>query len=329
MANAFLCSIKEKLEQENKLPDFYRRYVDDTLATMKDVPAAEAFLSTLKNCHPSISFTMELASDNKLPFVGMEVLKKGCKLETSVYRKPTNTGLLLHHQSHVDKRYKKSLIKTMVNRAFRLSSTREAFATECDRLKLMFANLKYPESLINSTISHYVTSVMSGDPDVPAQQPVNENTVHRVVLPFKDQKSADAVKRQLSDLSKRIDHTLQPVFRSRKIGEDLKMREPKPALVNQQCVVYNYQCDLCDAEYVGYTSRHLHQRIDEHRSSAIGKHLKNDHGIKTIGDLNSNFSVLKKCGGKLDCLIYEMLFIKKKKPKLNKQSDSIRAKLFI
>ena len=166
----------------------------------------------------------------------------------------------------------------MVNRAFRLSSTREAFATECDRLKLMFANLKYPESLINSTISHYVTSVMSGDPDVPAQQPVNENTVHRVVLPFKDQKSADAVKRQLSDLSKRIDHTLQPVFRSRKIGEDLKMREPKPALVNQQCVVYNYQCDLCDAEYVGYTSRHLHQRIDDPRFSAIGKHLKNDHG---------------------------------------------------
>ena len=30
MANAFLCSIKEKLEQDNKLPEFYRRYVDDT-----------------------------------------------------------------------------------------------------------------------------------------------------------------------------------------------------------------------------------------------------------------------------------------------------------
>jgi len=89
------------------------------------------------------------------------------------------------------------------------------------------------------------------------------------------------------------------------------MREPKLPLVNQQCVVYNYQCDLCDAEYVGYTSRHLHQHIDEHRFSAIGKHLKNNHGIKTIGDL--------KCNGKLDCLIYKMLFIKKKKPTLNTQ----------
>ena len=29
-----------------------------------------------------------------------------------------------------------------------------------------------------------------------------------------------------------------------------------------------------------------------------------------------------------DCLIYEMLFIQEKKPKLNTQSDSIKAKLF-
>ena len=128
---------------------------------MKDVPAAEAFLSTLNNCHPSISFTTELASNNKLPFVSVEILKKGHKLETSVYKKPTNTctGLLLHQQSHVDKRYKKSLVLTMVNLAFHLSSTREAFTPECDRL----------ESLINSTISFFVTFVMSGDPNVPAQ----------------------------------------------------------------------------------------------------------------------------------------------------------------
>ena len=39
--------------------------------------------------------------------------------------------------------------------------------------------------------------------------------------------------------------------------------------------------------------------------------------------------LLKKCNGKLDCLIYEMLFIKEKKPSLNTQSDSILAKLFV
>ena len=99
------------------------------------------FLVTLNNCHPSISFTMEIATNGNLPFVGIEICKKGCKLVTSVNRKPENTGLLLHHQSHVDNRYKRSLVTTMFNRAFRLSSTFDLFTTECERLKLMFFNL--------------------------------------------------------------------------------------------------------------------------------------------------------------------------------------------
>ena len=82
---------------------------------------------------------------------------------------------------------------------------------------------------------------------------------------LKLKKNSCAVKKQLSDLSNKIDHTLQPVLKSRKIREDLKMREPKPSIINQRCVVYNYKYDLCDAEYVGYTSRRLHQRLDEHR----------------------------------------------------------------
>ena len=54
-----------------------------------------------------------------------------------------------------------------------------------------------------------------------------------------------------------------------------------------------------------------------------------DHGLYNIDDLANNFSVLKECNGKLDCLIYEMLFIRKKKPSLKTPSDSIRAKLFV
>ena len=95
-----------------------------------------------------------------------------------------------------------------------------------------------------------------------------------------------------------------------------KPKAPIRAIISQQCVVYNSKCDLCDAEYVCYTIRRLHQRIDEHRYSAIIKHLKNDNGLETIGDLTHNVSVLKKWNGKLDCLIYEMFFINKKRPYL-------------
>ena len=69
MANAFMCNIEEQLTNQNKMPTFYKRYVDDTLSIMPDVQAASTFLSTLNEIHPSISFTMELEENGKLPFM--------------------------------------------------------------------------------------------------------------------------------------------------------------------------------------------------------------------------------------------------------------------
>ena len=44
--------------------------------------------------------------------------------------------------------------------------------------------------------------------------------------------------------------------------------------------------------------------------------------------LSEQFHMLTKCTNKFDCLIKEMLFIRKLKPSLNVQKDSIRAKVF-
>ena len=46
----------------------------------------------------------------------------------------------------------------------------------------------------------------------------------RVVLPFKDQISADIVKDQLKDLNLKVNPTIQPVFASRKIEQELNNR---------------------------------------------------------------------------------------------------------
>ena len=62
--------------------------------------------------------------------------------------------------------------------------------------------------------------------------------------------------------------------------QELNVKETKPPIVNQQCVVYSFQCDLCDACYVGYTRGHLLNGVkdDKQQSSVIAKHYKNVHG---------------------------------------------------
>lgn len=87
MANTFMCSTEEKLAHDNKLPNFYRRYVDDTFALVADLTPATDFLSILNGAHPAIQFTMETAVNNSLPFAGMVITKTDNHLNTSVYRK--------------------------------------------------------------------------------------------------------------------------------------------------------------------------------------------------------------------------------------------------
>lgn len=63
------------------MSNFYKHYVDDA-----NVETAEAFLSTLKDSNLSINFTMELAANGKLSFLGMEIFKHLSHLETKVYK---------------------------------------------------------------------------------------------------------------------------------------------------------------------------------------------------------------------------------------------------
>ena len=109
-----------------------------------------------------------------------------------------------------------------------------------------------------------------------------------IVLPIKDQRSADRARKDIYSLGAKIDVNVKPVFTSRKLSQTLSVKENIPPIVNTQCVVYLFQCDLCDANYVGYTAWHLHQHISEHRYSAIGNTLK--HSMATAEQRLTIFS---------------------------------------
>ena len=142
----------------------------------------------------------------------MVITKTDNHLNASVYRKKTNKGLFLHYQSHVDNRYKRSLIRTMLDRAKRLSSSPDLFSKECYDLRKMFLKLKYPVKLIDSIFMRFHASQ---DLNQSCIEPIDSPVL--ITLPFKDQKSADSVRKQLNDLGKKIDRVMQPVFTSKNL----------------------------------------------------------------------------------------------------------------
>ena len=110
----------------------------------------------------------------------------------------------------------------MVDRAYRLSSNWLFF-------RRVFQNLKYPKQPVETAIKRFVERRISSQehgpsPDVPSE------TV-RVVLPFKDQYSANYVKPQLNNLSSKLNVTSVSSV-SPKLKQQLKRHEFKPPIVN-------------------------------------------------------------------------------------------------
>ena len=55
------------------------------------------------------------------------------------------------------------------------------------------------------------------------------------MLPFKDQRSANSVKRQLGELSHKIGKDIYPVYTSQKIGSNIKPKKSKPPVLCGLC----------------------------------------------------------------------------------------------
>ena len=103
-----------------------------------------------------------------------------------------------------------------------MSSTTETFNAECVKLRSIFSRLDYPTSLIDSAINNFLFRNFSANK---AESNNDDGSTIRISLPFKDQVAANAVRKQLRDLSHKIGPTLQPVFVSKKLGQDLKRKE--------------------------------------------------------------------------------------------------------
>ena len=104
----------------------------------------------------------------------------------------------------------------------------------------------------------------------------------------------------MQNLSANIGVHVKPVFQSKKIGQVFDPKEKEQSMCSLICSLI--LGNPCDADHVKYTTRPLHQRISEHKYSAIGKRIE-EHGLTKSALEDKQFSILKKCRSKFDCLV--------------------------
>ena len=149
IANIFVGYQKTKLFNIAKRPLVYFQYVDDTFAVFNNEEDCNTFLTHLNSLHPSLRFTYEKESNHFLPFLYVLVERHDSEFLTSVYRKPTFTGLYLRWNSFSPPKRKINLIVTLVHRAFMICS-KSKLNPELGKSRSILLENGYPEHAINS-----------------------------------------------------------------------------------------------------------------------------------------------------------------------------------
>ena len=86
------------------------------------------------------------------------VIKNG-KFVTSVYRKPTFSGILMNYESFIPTYQKRGLLHTLLNRSFTICCDFKTFHFEIDYLKTIFMKNNYPLNFIDSYIKSFLNNL--------------------------------------------------------------------------------------------------------------------------------------------------------------------------
>ncbi len=145
-------------------PLFYRRYIDDCFVVFRSETHIPLFLNYLNSQHPNISFTSETETDGKLPFLDILIERSSDGFSTSIYRKPTFTGLFTNFDSFIPFSFKRGLIYTLLDRYFKICSSYHHFHAEVTKLKGFLLNNGYPESFIDRCTRSFLDRIFTSTP---------------------------------------------------------------------------------------------------------------------------------------------------------------------
>ena len=122
-------------------PLYYRRFVDDIFVLFKSSDHLKRFQSYLNSGHVNMPLTIE--TEQKM----FNAIRQQYKFITSVYQKPTFSGVYIHFDSFLPDIYKIGMIYTLVNRCLRRCCSWSMFHHELILLREIFLGLKLQKSI--------------------------------------------------------------------------------------------------------------------------------------------------------------------------------------
>ena len=260
LANNVVGFYEANLFNKIDYPPMYYRYVDDTFTfcLFKNVKDVDLFLAQLNSMHSSLKFIVEKESNHRLPFLDVFVHKTSAAFLTSVYRKPTFSGLYTRWDSFCPQQRKINLIKTLVYRVLMISS-KCFLGDEIKFIKSTLSKNGYPLSVLDGVV-HDVKF------DRASRYTVNKCPVY-LRLPYIGSRGERFAKSITVVVGKcYFSAAVRVIFQTCTTFVSMRKDVLPPHHINS--VIYKYTCS-CGSDYIGRTSNRLDLRIKQHLPARI------------------------------------------------------------
>ena len=94
----------------------------------------------------------------------MNILFSNGKFSTTVYRKPTFTGLFTNFESFIPITYKRGLINTLLFRYFNISSSYAIFHAEIEKFRQIMTKNGYAEKFFDKVVRSFLNKIFEKAP---------------------------------------------------------------------------------------------------------------------------------------------------------------------
>ncbi|CAH8464949.1 unnamed protein product [Schistosoma rodhaini] len=253
VANLFMHSLETSAIARSVFPPkVWLRYVDDIFVIIKQDYLEELF-ANVNNISEQINLTKEIESvDHKLAFLDCMVERRlnNRKLKINVFRKSTHSERYLDFDSAHALCTKVTVVKNLINRSLKLVTDKEDQQYELNRILSTLRDNNYPKEFLKKIVRKERKAKL---------QCVQKDWKSTVVIPYRSETSEE-IKRILNKHDIRVYFRTCDTIRSSLVK--VKDRLPKE---EQQNIVYEINCQDCNAAYVGETSRQLKVRLKEHK----------------------------------------------------------------
>ena len=133
--------------------------MDDIFVLFESETQVESFKNFMNTCHPKMKFTFEKEQNNCFNFLDVKVIREDNVFTTSVYRKPSFSGVYTHFDSCMPLSYKFSLVPTIIFRSFTICSDMHIFHQEICKIKDIFMKKGYSEMVLDKCVKTFLNKV--------------------------------------------------------------------------------------------------------------------------------------------------------------------------